>query len=208
MIIHPSNEAVGEWTLWIADGAAHREADFALLEACCEVLTREGLLRPEWLVLDPLGRAERVPWQRVDLTGIDDVTVEGTGWTLDAFGEGLASPHVMLVRFDTRLGFVTLSTWSDAWLPADLAGVPQPEVHARNAPRLAAALRELTRRTGWRLSLGPSAWTIGRDDGLALEGKGNVTAFLRPWPPAEGRGADTARQPPPVTSARREDPRS
>jgi hypothetical protein len=37
-----------------------------------------------------------------------------------------------------------LETTSDAWLPYDLKGRPQPDVHAANAPRLAAALRDLS----------------------------------------------------------------
>ncbi|WP_055589965.1 hypothetical protein [Peterkaempfera griseoplana] len=35
---------------------------------------------------------------------------------------------------------VDLVTYGDCWLPHDLTGRPQPEVHTANAPRLAAAL--------------------------------------------------------------------
>ncbi|MFE1431883.1 hypothetical protein ACFW5G_05710 [Streptomyces griseoaurantiacus] len=47
-------------------------------------------------------------------------------------------------------GFVSvdLTTFTDVWLPFDLKGRPQPEVHAANGPRLAAALRELAEVLG------------------------------------------------------------
>lgn len=38
---------------------------------------------------------------------------------------------------------VDLATYGDCWLPHDLTGRPQPEVHQANAPRLAAALDAL-----------------------------------------------------------------
>ncbi|MEI5523858.1 hypothetical protein WB401_32405 [Streptomyces brasiliscabiei] len=37
-----------------------------------------------------------------------------------------------------------LRTFSDAWMPYDLEGRPQADVHAANHPRLAAALRDLS----------------------------------------------------------------
>ncbi|WP_157554222.1 hypothetical protein [Nocardia crassostreae] len=37
-----------------------------------------------------------------------------------------------------------LVTFSDAWMPYDLRGRPQPETYAANQPRLAAALRDLS----------------------------------------------------------------
>lgn len=39
---------------------------------------------------------------------------------------------------------VELVTKSDAWLPYDLKGRPQPELHALNGPRLSSALRDLS----------------------------------------------------------------
>ncbi|MGY1580043.1 hypothetical protein [Streptomyces sp. MN13] len=39
---------------------------------------------------------------------------------------------------------VALETCSDAWMPYDLMGRPQPRVHALNAPRLEAALLDLS----------------------------------------------------------------
>ncbi|MET8177059.1 hypothetical protein [Streptomyces clavifer] len=37
-----------------------------------------------------------------------------------------------------------LATFSDAWMPYDLKGRAQPTVHSANAPRLSAALRDLS----------------------------------------------------------------
>ncbi|MFH9468608.1 hypothetical protein ACH4LT_15140 [Streptomyces clavifer] len=37
-----------------------------------------------------------------------------------------------------------LATFSDAWMPSDLKGRAQPAVHSANAPRLSAALRDLS----------------------------------------------------------------
>ncbi|MEU8517767.1 hypothetical protein AB0C76_40275 [Kitasatospora sp. NPDC048722] len=45
---------------------------------------------------------------------------------------------------DADFAAVELVTFSDAWMPFDLRGRPQPAVHEANAPRLAAALAELT----------------------------------------------------------------
>ncbi|GGO53666.1 hypothetical protein GCM10012287_40860 [Streptomyces daqingensis] len=39
---------------------------------------------------------------------------------------------------------IDLVTFSDAWMPFDLRGCSQPAVHERNAPRLSAALRDLS----------------------------------------------------------------
>lgn len=65
------------------------------------------------------------------------VTVEGD----DVLEEGLFS-----LRASAFLDYVStsLETFSDAWMPYDLKGRAQPAVHAANAPRLAAALRDLS----------------------------------------------------------------
>jgi hypothetical protein len=50
----------------------------------------------------------------------------------------------------TFLDYITadLRTFSDAWMPYDLEGRPQADVHAANYPRLAAALRDLSEALG------------------------------------------------------------
>jgi hypothetical protein len=46
---------------------------------------------------------------------------------------------------------VTLETYSDAWLTVDTRDRDQPDVHAANAPRLAAALQEISALLGTAL---------------------------------------------------------
>ncbi|MFE7094974.1 hypothetical protein [Streptomyces erythrochromogenes] len=45
---------------------------------------------------------------------------------------------------DADFATVELITYSDAWMPYDLRGRPQPAVHEANAPRLRSVLAELT----------------------------------------------------------------
>jgi hypothetical protein len=55
-------------------------------------------------------------------------------------------PGLFRLGSSALLGYVgvDLATRTDFWLPYDLKGRPQPEVHAANAPRLSAALRDLS----------------------------------------------------------------
>lgn len=57
-----------------------------------------------------------------------------------------SEPGLFRVGSSALLGYVSvdLATRTDFWLPYDLKGRPQPEVHASNAPRLSAALRDLS----------------------------------------------------------------
>lgn len=52
---------------------------------------------------------------------------------------------------DAGFAVVDLVTYSDAWMPFDLKGRPQPAVYEANASRLAAVLAELTDVLGWEL---------------------------------------------------------
>ncbi|WP_244176907.1 hypothetical protein [Streptomyces albus] len=71
--------------------------------------------------------------------------IKGSGLVIvngdDTVVEGLFSLRVS--AFLNYTG-VSLETFSDAWMPHDLKGRAQPAVHATNAPRLAAALRDLS----------------------------------------------------------------
>ncbi|MER5746509.1 hypothetical protein ABT097_24945 [Streptomyces sp. NPDC002225] len=57
---------------------------------------------------------------------------------------------LFLLGSSALLDYVSASlvTFSDAWMPYDLKGRAQPAVHAANAPRLAAALRDLSEAIG------------------------------------------------------------
>ncbi|MGJ5762887.1 hypothetical protein [Streptomyces galbus] len=63
-----------------------------------------------------------------------------------ALGDAYRSePGLFRLGGSALLGYVgvDLVTRTDFWLPYDLKGRPQPQVHAANAPRLSAALRDL-----------------------------------------------------------------
>lgn len=68
----------------------------------------------------------------------------GTGFAYRA--EKLFSVQVEV--WDGKLLVVTLETYSDAWLTMDTRDREQPEVHAANAPRLAAALEGISALLG------------------------------------------------------------
>ncbi|MFF8929145.1 hypothetical protein ACF1AO_17935 [Streptomyces longwoodensis] len=55
-------------------------------------------------------------------------------------------PGLFRLGSSALLGYVgvDLATRTDFWLPYDLKGRPQAEIHAANAPRLSAALRDLS----------------------------------------------------------------
>jgi hypothetical protein len=68
----------------------------------------------------------------------------GVGAIIDPTGSRRREPNVCSV-WGTTLGYqiVSVTTYSDAWLPHTLQGQPQPEVWAQNANRLERALREM-----------------------------------------------------------------
>lgn len=67
------------------------------------------------------------------------------GFIIDGNHE-LRAERLCQVGASTLLGYVSvdLVTFSDAWMPYDLKGRGQPDVYAANAPRLSAALRDLS----------------------------------------------------------------
>ncbi|MEV7024158.1 pentapeptide repeat-containing protein [Kitasatospora sp. NPDC093558] len=81
--------------------------------------------------------------------GSAGTTIVTTGMVLGPEGE-VRTEGLFLLSTSTYTDFaaVALMTYSDAWMPFDLRGRPQPAVHEANAPRLAAALAELTDALG------------------------------------------------------------
>lgn len=72
------------------------------------------------------------------------VHVHGRGQVLDAAGGSDDVPDLVHLQGTAMLGAeMYLTTDVDVWLPYDLRAVEQWDVHAANAPRLEAALREL-----------------------------------------------------------------
>ncbi|MBA5226011.1 hypothetical protein [Streptomyces griseoaurantiacus] len=81
--------------------------------------------------------------------GAVDVSVTCGGPVATAHGQELVE-RLFLLGASAFAEFVTvdLLTYTDAWLPYDLKGRPQPEVHLANAPRLAAVLHDLAETLG------------------------------------------------------------
>ncbi|MFE3185585.1 hypothetical protein ACFXKR_32610 [Streptomyces violascens] len=77
---------------------------------------------------------------------VGDLRISGAGTWFDATGKGRREPGLIefSVTPDPYGPTVTLEVHHDIWSPLDFAGRPHPDVHERNAPRLAAALREIT----------------------------------------------------------------
>ncbi|MFF5706806.1 hypothetical protein ACFY7H_30615 [Streptomyces sp. NPDC012794] len=158
----------GAW-YWELDGTGEAGVDAALRTAAAMagVLERHGLLEPvalEWFWVFGDGDA------RLGLDGVrlDDARLPGRVAALRPAGQERAEPssfHVVgdgvwfdaagrerrehrLVELsvcpDTVMGLsAELAVHHDVWGACDFRGVPHPRVYAYNAPRLAAALREL-----------------------------------------------------------------
>ena len=110
---------------------------------------------------------------------VDDLHVVGPGTWVDAGGEAHEEPRLveLAVSPDPLGPTATLAVHHDIWNWFDFSGHPHPEVHDQNAPRLAAALRELNSALGVTPELGEptyfgSALAFGiavpdaRDDGM------------------------------------------
>ncbi|MFF9981481.1 hypothetical protein [Streptomyces erythrochromogenes] len=76
---------------------------------------------------------------------IGGIYVLGSGAWFDADGERHTEYRLveLLVVPDEMDLWIELSVHHDVWAQCDFRGVPQPVIHANNAPRLAAALQEL-----------------------------------------------------------------
>lgn len=85
--------------------------------------------------------------------------VDCAGYHLAADGTEHKEPRLLRLRAEVTDGklAVALAAHGDMWLPWDLAGSPQPAVHAANAPRLAAALNGIS--IALRTSVQPGAPT-------------------------------------------------
>ncbi|WP_030546048.1 hypothetical protein [Streptomyces albus] len=81
---------------------------------------------------------------------------------------------------------VTLETYSDAWLTQDTRGREQAAVHADNAPRLAAALKEISTLLGTVPVPGdPNRYTTPTETGFE-DPRTDGPAFDDPWGTFEG----------------------
>ena len=74
----------------------------------------------------------------------DSLYVFGSGTVFNAEGKKVHLPLVTWIHGSLLGGpYLQVRTQCDAFLPYTLLAEPQPEVYARNAPRLEAALREI-----------------------------------------------------------------
>ncbi|MFD7130482.1 hypothetical protein [Streptomyces sp. NPDC059894] len=81
---------------------------------------------------------------------ISDVSVLGTGTWIDAEDRPRNEYRLVDLSFSTAPTGLSaeLSVHHDIWGRYDFAGRPHPEIHLRNAPRLTAALKDLTAMFG------------------------------------------------------------
>ncbi len=159
------------------------------------VLRKHGLLEPQyvewqWFIF---GRGGVGAMTRLSLCGSLDVgglsrrvrearpvalseaepnllRISGPGTWLDAGGTerreyGLVD---LIVDPDERELTAEVSVFHDIWGHCDFKGVPHPEVEKRNAPRLAAALRELEGLLGRPARPGDPTY-FGRADGYGIQ---------------------------------------
>ncbi|WP_241990014.1 MULTISPECIES: hypothetical protein [unclassified Streptomyces] len=100
-----------------------------------------GLGTPPWAPNSPVVRAlEQTEALEGDLVAVLRVDCPGT-WLEPVRSHRAEKLFAIQVEvWGGTLLVVTLETFSDAWLTMDTRGREQPDVHALNAPRLAAAL--------------------------------------------------------------------
>ncbi|MGW2934402.1 hypothetical protein ACWGQ5_08475 [Streptomyces sp. NPDC055722] len=81
---------------------------------------------------------------------LGDLHVAGSGVWLDEYGVPHREYRVVELSVSPEpVGLsAEVSVYHDIWGPFDFRGAPHPEVHQQNAPRLAAALKELEELLG------------------------------------------------------------
>jgi len=188
MILHRGTDPIGDWRFSsdnaLRSPATNRQAlEWAIsqLPAALRVLQEARLLVPARIVVRlPETRPAAAPrwiqsestsWQDahavLDTVGRDwpdvvpiSVDLQGTGMIMDSGVERWMPDVVGLRAYE--LGFcgnVWVATWCDAWLPYDMHGRPQPELRARNAPRLTQALQRIEALIGFAAIPGDSKFS-------------------------------------------------
>ncbi|MFF3157911.1 hypothetical protein [Streptomyces sp. NPDC057910] len=187
----------GAWYWDLYDFAAPGlESALSVAARMCDVLARRELLAPSelkynWyvlnagttgitstleLALNPLGDPnlpERVRGSRPAThpsADIATIKVLGTGTWIDAHGQPRTEHGLVDLSLSTAPTGLSaeLSVHHDIWGWFDFSGRPHPEVFRNNAPRLAAALDELTTVLGMPPEIGdPTYFGRATADGLA-----------------------------------------
>ncbi|MFI1371421.1 hypothetical protein ACH4UY_05325 [Streptomyces longwoodensis] len=189
----PRERASWFWDLYDVDAPGLAPA-LSLAARLSEVLARHALLTPvrlEYLwtgagstgvrtTLDlagtPLGNAalpDRVRGSRPvahPAAHVTNLSVLGTGTWIDAEGDSRREYRLVDVSVSAAPTGLSaeLSVHHDIWGRYDFWGRPHPEVQQRNAPRLAAALRDLTALLGAPPEPGePTYFGMATVDGVA-----------------------------------------
>ncbi|WP_052758075.1 hypothetical protein [Streptomyces yangpuensis] len=163
----------GSWT-WILDDVTGPDLEFALNAAArmSAVLEKHDLLEPHsigwsWrhaarrglagdscLSVSPSAIAGPALPDRLrsfhPQARISSIILLGSGAWFDADGERHREDRLveLFLAPDETDVWVELSVHHDVWAQCDFQGRPQPRIHANNAPRLAAALREIEQVLG------------------------------------------------------------
>lgn len=121
----------------------------------------------------PAGDLTELAWSAVSQVegALYPATIElgGSGILVDDGGRRVERNDVAWIEGRLHVScVVAIATQHDAWLPCSLFGRPQPEVHARNAPRLEAALSGIEARVGARARSEPET-NFARIVGYRLE---------------------------------------
>ncbi|MFW6640707.1 hypothetical protein ACOALZ_11785 [Nocardiopsis algeriensis] len=204
-------EAVGSWTWFFGTGGRAEISDcLTVLDTAAEVLERHGLLIAEAVEVcweHPRGDNRPDTFRTVEATGplsspectrrllnscphdapgarMKLLRVHGRGEWVDASGATRSEPDLVVLEamplFDDVS--VEVAVHHDVWAHHAFSGEPHPEVHSANAPRLAAALKEL--ETTLRAETEPGEPTyFGAVDGYGIRAP-------EPYEIVDGRAPD------------------
>lgn len=130
-----------------------------LVALCCEVvavLEKEELLSPRSVAIDD----RAVGGEPDDLEALllaevaegdppGELVVTGTTRIIEPSGvDRIVDEAITVTAIQSNAQLVAIAVFEDAFMAYDVFGAPQPERHARNAPRLRRALEEISTRVG------------------------------------------------------------
>lgn len=113
---------------------------------------------------------------------VDDLYVTGPGQWLDASGASHREPRLVELSVSPApVGLsAELSVYHDVWAWFDFSGRPHADMHRRNAPRLAAAIKDLNELVG----------VDGEPGDPTIFGSATESGLATPEPYDDGSGPD------------------